>query len=144
MENDKPKPNFYWSLLNLRCPRCRRGHMFIHKNPYKKFGANYILKMHKRCHICQQRFELEPGFWLGTSYMSYAMNIAFSTITFLLWWLIIGFSLDDDRLLYWIIFNGTVILILQPFFMRLSRLLYLSLFVKYNENYENEEAVSFS
>lgn len=104
---------------------------------------DYVLKMHKECEICQQRFELEPGFWLGTGYMSYAMIIVFSAITFLLWWLIIGFSLDDDRLLYWIIFNATVVIILQPFLMRVSRQLYLGLFVRYNENYDKEEGISY-
>lgn len=140
----KPKPNYWWSILHLKCPRCRRGDMFVHPNAYKKISLDYMLEMHKECAVCHQVFELETGFWYGTGYVSYALTVLFSIITFLLWWIIIGFSFDDDRLFYWLIFNGVLILALQPFFMRVSRLIFLNFFVKYNENFDTEEGVKFS
>ncbi|HEY8657698.1 MAG TPA: DUF983 domain-containing protein [Hanamia sp.] len=143
-EERKPKPNYFWSLFNARCPRCRRGDLFKNKNPYKKLGLTYILDMHDHCPVCHQKFELEPGFWYGTGYVSYALAVAFSVFTFLVWWLIIGISVDDNRVLYWLIFNGVSLAILQPWLMRLSRVIYLNFFVKYNENYEKEEGIKFT
>ena len=145
MTNEKrPEPNYLWSLFTLRCPRCRRGDMFKNKNAYKKFGLNYMLDMHTHCPECGQKFELETGFWYGTGYVSYGLTVVISMITFLLWWLIIGISLRDDRLTYYLIFNAILVIVLQPWLMRFSRVLYLYLFVKYSENYDTEKTIEFN
>jgi hypothetical protein len=133
------KPNYIWSMLTLRCPRCRRGDMFTHPNPYGRLRLSHILDMHESCPVCHQKFELEPGFWYGTGYVSYALLIVFSGFSFIAWWIIIGISADDNRVLYWLLFNGGLIVVLQPWFMRFSRVVYLNFFVKYNKNYEHEE-----
>jgi uncharacterized protein (DUF983 family) len=142
-KEEKPKPNFFWSLLTLRCPRCRRGDMFKNKNPYKKLNLSYILDMYDHCPVCRQKFDLEPGFWVGTSYVSYGLLVAFSTSTFLFWWVVAGFSIEDYRIFYWVVVNALLIIFLLPWIMRVSRFLYLSFFVNYNANYENEEPVKF-
>ena len=144
MEDKKPKPNYLWSMLTLRCPRCRRGDMFRNKNPYKKLSLHNILNMYDHCPVCRQKYELEPGFWIGTSYVSYGVMVAISAISFMIWWLIVGISVDDNRVFYWIIFNGLLLLFIQPWVMRLSRLIYLNFFVKYNENYDKEEGIKFT
>ncbi|MCO6497049.1 MAG: DUF983 domain-containing protein [Chitinophagaceae bacterium] len=143
-QDEKPTPSYLWSVLNLKCPRCRRGDMFKQPNPYKGLSPNSILDMYEKCPVCSQTFNLEPGFWYGTGYMSYAITVGFAAVTFFLWWLTIGFSFDDNRLVYWIITNAILSLALQPYFMRISRLLYLNLFVHYNENYDKEESVKFN
>ena len=127
----------------MRCPRCRRGDMFKNNNPYKKLKLSSILDMHERCPVCNQKFDLEPGFWYGTGYVSYALVVLFSAITFVAWWIIIGISADDNRVLFWLLFNAVLIVILQPWFMRFSRVVYLNFFVKYNENYDKEEGKTF-
>src|SRR5665647_294763 len=132
----KHKPNYLWSMVTVKCPRCRRGDMFKNSNPYKKLKLSYIFDMHDNCPVCGQKFDLEPGFWYGTGYISYALLALLSGISFLAWWAVIGISTDDNRVLYWLIFNGAIIVILQPWFMRFSRAVYLNFFVKYNENYE--------
>lgn len=142
-DEHKPKPNFLWSIFTLRCPRCRRGDMFRNSNPYKKLKLSYILDMYDDCPVCHQKFDLEPGFWYGTGYISYGLVVLFSAITFIAWWIIVGISVDDNRVLYWLVFNGIVVTILQPWFIRLSRVVYLYIFVKYNENYDKEEGKTF-
>lgn len=137
-------PGYWGAMLHLRCPRCRRGEMFKNKNPYKRFSISYVLDMHKSCAVCGQLFELETGFYYGTGYVSYGLTVAFSAFTFLLWWVVIGFSLEDNRLIYWLIVNAVLNLGLQPVFMRLSRWVYLNLFVRYNKNWRNEEGVTFT
>ncbi|MEO8412515.1 MAG: DUF983 domain-containing protein [Ginsengibacter sp.] len=139
----KPKPNYLWSMFTMRCPRCRRGDMFKDNNPYKKLKLSHIFDMYDECPVCRQKFELEPGFWYGTGYVSYALVVLFSGITFIAWWLIVGISTEDNRVLYWLLFNGLLIIILQPWFMRVSRVAYLNFFVKYNENYDKEKGKTF-
>lgn len=127
----------------MRCPRCRRGDMFKSNNAYKKLSLHNILDMHDECPICHQKFDLEPGFWYGTGYVSYGLVLIFSAITFALWCLIVGISMNDNRVFWWLLFNGVVVIILQPWFMRFSRVVYLNFFVKYNKNYDKEKGKTF-
>ena len=139
----KPKPGFIWSVLTMRCPRCRRGDMFKNSNPFKKLKLSYILDMYDHCPVCKQKFDLEPGFWYGTGYVSYALAVAISGITFVAWWVIIGISVEDNRIFGWLIFNSVLLVVIQPWLMRFSRVVYLLFFVKYNENYDTEETIVF-
>ena len=93
--------------------------------------------MPHRCETCKQPFELEPGFYYGTGYVSYALSILYLIFTFLVWWILIGFSIHDDRFFWWMGIAVTSLIVLQPWLMRFSRVLYLLFFVKYDENYKN-------
>ncbi len=139
----KFKPNYFWSMLTMKCPRCRRGDMFKDNNPYKKLKLSHIFDMYDTCPVCSQKFDLEPGFWYGTGYVSYVLLALFSGISFIAWWIIIGISTDDNRVLYWLLFNGILIVILQPWIMRFSRVAYLNFFVRYNKNYDKEKGKTF-
>ena len=86
--------------------------------------------------------EIEIGFYYGTSYISYALTVALSAFTFIAWWLIIGFSLEDQRLFWWIGINGTLLLLLQPWLMRLSRAVWLSFFVHYDRDWKQADSIS--
>ncbi len=96
--------------------------------------------MHEDCPVCRQKFDLEPGFWYGTGYVSYALMVFLSATTFAAWWVLIGISTEDNRIIYWLIINAVLIVVLQPWFMRLSRVIYLNFFVSYNENYDKEKS----
>src|SRR5438874_1275820 len=78
------------------------------------------LKMHPNCPVCGQQTEIEVGFYYGTSYVSYALTVAYSVATFIAWWVLLGFSLYDNGIIYWLVFNGVTLVLLQPVFMRLS------------------------
>ena len=134
------KPGFMWSLLTQKCPHCRKGSMFTDPNPWH---IKTMLKMPTRCPECGQLFELEVGFWYGTAYLSYVLTVLFSAFSFVLWLLTIGFSLTDQRFFWWLGINGVLLLVLQPWFMRISRALYLYFFVSYNEDYKNAAPITF-
>lgn len=125
----------------MRCPRCRKGPMFKDGNPYKKFTLKHIFDMYDDCPVCRQKFDLEVGFWYGTGYVSYFLVVLLSAFTFVAWWALIGISTEDNRIFYWLISNAVLIVILQPWLMRISRVIYLYFFVKYNENYEHAPTV---
>jgi hypothetical protein len=133
MEDKEPKPNLLWSILTMRCPHCRRGPMFKDQNPYK--NLKHIFNMYDNCPVCNQKYDLETGFWYGTGYVSYALAVAVSVATFIAWWVLIGVSTDDNRIFAWLIFNGILLLLLQPWLMRLSRVIYIYIFVKYDPHY---------
>lgn len=99
--------------------------------------------MPEKCPVCKQPYELEPGFWYGTGYVSYALSVAYLVATFVAWWVIIGMSVKDNRFFWWMGFAIVSLIILQPWLMRLSRVIYLYFFVRYNENYEKEPVVKF-
>jgi hypothetical protein len=109
--------------------------MFIHSNPYKKLSLAYIFAMTDNCSECGQKFDLEPGFWYGTGYVSYALAVAISVATFIAWYVLIGVSTDDNRIFYWLITNAVILLVAQPWIMRLSRVIYMLFFVSYDENF---------
>jgi len=133
------KPSYILSMLKNKCPRCRQGDLFITKNAYDLKHNNYM-KMHEHCPVCGQRTEIEVGFYYGTSYVSYALTVAFTVATFVAWWVLIGFSIDDNRIFWWLGINSVVMLVMQPLFMRISRTLWLSWFVKYDPDWKTHEA----
>ena len=139
----KPTPSYIWSMLTMRCPRCRRGRMFCNSNAYKKLTLKYIFEMPERCEVCAQKYDLEPGFWYGTAYVSYALTVAISATTFVAWIVLIGISAHDKRVFYWLIANAIILVILQPWLMRLSRVIYMRFFVRYDPNYEKSPPTVF-
>ena len=121
------------NLFRCKCPRCRKGDMFKNKNPY---ALKEVLKMNETCPVCGQPFNIEVGFYYGSGYISYGLTVMLSALTFIGWWFTIGFSLDDNRLFYWITFNAVFLLALQPYLMRVARTGWLALFTRYDPNWK--------
>lgn len=63
-------PGFWSSILKQRCPRCRKGELFL----FKPYNISSFLKMPERCPHCHLKYEVEPGFWWGAMYITYALN----------------------------------------------------------------------
>jgi len=60
------------NILKQRCPRCEQGQAFETK------GNVFTLqmpKMHETCPHCKDRFSVEPGFFIGAAYVSYAFTV---------------------------------------------------------------------
>lgn len=99
------------------CPRCRQGKIF--KTPlYAPFGFG---EMNELCPHCGLRFEVEPGYFIGAMYVSYAFSGGLA--------LILGFSLfylfnDPPGWVYAVVVSIGVILIAAINF-RLSRVIWL-------------------
>lgn len=140
MSSSKPRPNYFWSILNMNCPRCRRGKLF--KN-YSSYNFKHTFDMNEECTVCKQKFNMEPGFWYGTGYVSYALAVAFSAATFITWWVLIGISINDNRVFWWFGINSVLLIALQPWLIRLSRSVYLYFFVSYDGDYEKSDPQKF-
>src|SRR5690349_2637506 len=127
--NKNKKPSYLKAVFKNLCPHCRTGRLFISD---KAYNLKNNTKMHEHCPACGQQTEIEVGFYYGTSYVSYALTVAVSGVSFVAWWVILGFSIYDNSIFYWLAFNTALLIGMQPLFMRWSRTLWLSWFVKYD------------
>lgn len=93
------------------------------------------MDMYDECAVCKQQTDIEVGFYYGTGYISYLICIAIIIAFFGVWYLTIGFSFQDQRFLFWIISACVLLVALQPWLMRFSRVLWLSFFVKYDDGW---------
>jgi hypothetical protein len=133
------KPNLLWSVLTNKCSRCRKGEIYKYRNPY---DLKHFMAMNERCPVCGQQFEIEVGFFYGTGFVSYALAVAVSVASFTAWKVLIGMSLHDNRLFWWMGVNGVLLVVLQPILMRWSRTIWLNFFVWYNPEWNLIEAKS--
>lgn len=129
------------AIFGMRCPRCRKEGMFMNKSSY---NFKHTLHMHRECPECKQVFDMEPGFWWGTAYVSYALAVAFSATTFIAWYTLIGFGLNDNRIFWWIGVNALLLIAIQPWMMRLSRTIYIYFFIGYDKKYKTSTPKRFS
>jgi uncharacterized protein (DUF983 family) len=58
------------AVFSGRCPRCRQGKIF-RKPFYSPMGFD---EMHEHCPHCGLRYEVEPGYFIGAMYVSYAVS----------------------------------------------------------------------
>ncbi|HEY2726643.1 MAG TPA: DUF983 domain-containing protein, partial [Parafilimonas sp.] len=113
--------------------------IFKYDNAYALKGNRYM-QMHEHCPVCGQATDIEVGFYYGTGFVSYGVTVLLSGITFVLWWILIGVSINDNRVFYWLGFNTFLLIVLQPPLMRFCRTLWLSWFVKYDKDWETKKA----
>lgn len=59
-----------YSIFKLKCPKCHVGEQF----PTRTFSFSKPFDMQDRCPVCQQKYELEPGFWYGAMLISYVLT----------------------------------------------------------------------
>ncbi len=119
------------SKVTMKCPSCHKGNMFTNKSI---FPLKDLLKMPERCPVCNQKYEIEVGFWYGTGYVSYAISVATIFVMAILYALTVGFSYKNSSIYFFIGVMISALVILQPWIMRYSRVLYLYVFVKYGQS----------
>ena len=129
-------PNLLWSIITNRCPHCHRGDLFENPNPY---NLKTTMRMPKSCNVCGQKFVLETGFYFGTGYVSYGITALFTAFTFFFSCLLMGLSLKNNTIWNWLIINTVMLILLQPVIQRLSRSIWLSFFVKYDNDWNTHK-----
>ena len=84
---------------------------------------------------------MEPGFYYGTGFVSYGLAIAISVFTLVIWAIIIGISVNDNRFFWWMGVNAIILILLQPPLMRISRTIWLYMFVRYSPNWHKGDII---
>jgi uncharacterized protein (DUF983 family) len=115
-----------YSIFTGKCPVCHNESMYKNSNPYKLRTA---LHMHERCGHCNTKYSMEPSFFYGAMYVSYGVNIILSITAFLITNILFGGSLMQAFLSI----VGTI-LIFFPVTMRVSRNIWINLFMKYDRD----------
>lgn len=121
-----------YSIINFKCPRCHEGDMFP---PGTMYSFSKFDKMYTSCKNCGQHYEPEPGYYFGAMFISYALNAAL----FIFIWLVMTY-IDEDISLFWIV--GVILVLsifLLPFIYRLSRAIWINIFVSYHKRNGREE-----
>lgn len=118
-----------YSILTGTCPRCQQESMYVDKNPYK---LSRVFKMHEKCSHCGLHYKIEPSFFYGAMYVSYGVGIAFSVAAF-----IISFVFFEAGLLTSFYVIIATLVLLMPIDMRLSRNIWINIFIHYNKNWKD-------
>lgn len=116
-----------FSILKMRCPKCNKGRFFkSHPYNFKKIG-----EVKKECSNCNLKYDMEPGFFQGSYYVSYGLGVALFVAIFILKMLI----LPELAYLSTLILMVVVLLILAPLLFSLSKIIWINLFVNFNSTY---------
>ena len=100
--------------------------MYEDKNPYH---IKNVYKMHEACSHCGLHYQIEPSFFYGAMYVSYALTVAIGVAAFIISKVFIGLDLIAS-----FVAIITALIILMPITARLARNIYINMFVHYDEN----------
>lgn len=117
--------NIIKSTLSLNCPQCRSSKLF--KGP---FNFKNPLNMYERCSVCNQKFEPEPGFYIGAMFVSYGLSTFMLLIPALI--LVFGFGWNVNNVMLLVV---TIVAISFFKILRLSRSIWIHINVKYDTSY---------
>lgn len=115
-----------YSILTGVCPKCHEESMYSTKNPYILTDT---LKINERCSHCNTKYRIEPSFFYGSMYVSYAVGVAFATAAF-----VVSFLLFNSSLITAFISIVGTLIVFMPVIMRLSRNIWINLFMSYDKN----------
>ncbi len=121
-----------YSIFKNKCPKCNVGNFFEVNNP---LHLKKMMKMNTYCSHCGFKYEIEPSFFYGAMYISYALTVGMSIITF------VAFYAIGIDLLYNFLGIFVALVLFTPLTYRLARLIYGNIFISYDANYRNEEGL---
>ncbi|MDR6966214.1 uncharacterized protein (DUF983 family) [Flavobacterium arsenatis] len=116
-----------YSILTGTCPKCQNESMYEDQN---LLHLSKIIKMKEKCSHCGLKYQIEPSFFYGAMYVSYGLNVAIGILAF-----IICFQFSRSMLVNFTVILGAII-ISFPLVMRLSRSIYINMFVSYKKDFK--------
>lgn len=120
-----PRGSKLYSILYLKCPRCHDGD-FLEAHPYNLSNFN---KVKAKCPKCQLKYSIEPSFYYGSMYVSYAVGVAIAIAVYVLT-LIFGMQPSVGGLFGLIV---AVLVLLMPYIGAVSKSIWANIFFKYDK-----------
>lgn len=120
-----PKGAILKSIFGFQCPKCQSGPLFKKGSLLKPAS---LFQMYKQCPTCNQSYEPEPGFYFGAMFVSYAIN----TALFIAAWVALTVLYPDYTLGLLLGILVLVVILGLPFTYRLSRSIWLAIFVRFD------------
>ncbi len=114
-----------YSIFNTKCPRCHEGDFYEHNFT---FNPSKVTKLHDTCPKCDLKYMMEPSFFYGAMYVNYGIIVALFVAVFIVCKLFLDFTIIQS-------FVAIIIasLILAPVNLRLSRIIWINMFVAYDK-----------
>ena len=116
------------SILTGSCPKCQNESMYVDKNP---LHLGKVLKMNENCSHCGLKYQIEPSFFYGAMYVSYGLNVGIGIAAFIISYVILNTSLK----VAFISIIASMVLSF-PLVLRLSRNIYINMFVSYDKDFK--------
>jgi uncharacterized protein (DUF983 family) len=112
------------SILTGSCPKCQNESMYSDKN---LLHLTKVLKMNDNCSHCGLKYQIEPSFFYGAMYVSYGLNVAVGIAAFIVSFVFFKTTIEQSFLAIII-----TLVLLFPLVLRLSRNIYINMFVSYD------------
>jgi len=125
------KGNKIYSIATGTCPKCHQDHMYVNRNPY---AVTETMKMHDNCRNCGFKYKVEPNFFFGAMFVSYAVSVFVGIVIFLIAHYIFHTGLITAFIA---IFAG--LMLLMPPIVRVSRNIYINIFINYDKEIANRK-----
>jgi len=87
--------------------------------------------MNDHCGHCGLKYQIEPSFFYGAMYVSYGLNVAVGIAAFIVSFVFFGTTIEQSFLSIII-----TLVLLFPFVLRLSRNIYINMFISYDPKYD--------
>lgn len=120
-----------YGIITGVCPKCHEESMYTNKNPY---AVTQLFSMHERCSNCNTKYKIEPSFFYGAMYVSYGVGIAFAVTAFVISYVL----LESSRNVAIIAIVASQI-IFYPIIVRVSRNIWINLFMNYDKSLSNKK-----
>ena len=118
-----------YSITKGKCPKCHEGDFYKYSfnlNPKR------IIKLHDNCPNCNFKYMIEPSFFFGAMFVNYGIAVALFVGIFIIAKVILGLSILQSFIAIIV-----VSLLLTPVTLRLSRILWINMFVSYKPEIES-------
>jgi uncharacterized protein (DUF983 family) len=113
-------PSKLHAIINARCPNCHEGRLF----KYKWWNLLNFAQMHENCPHCDLRYEVEPGFFYGAMYISYAFTVGIMLVG----GIVVFNFFNDPPAMGYVVPITIFSLVMVPFNFRTARVIFIHLF----------------
>jgi len=134
MSTSSKKPALLPAMFTMKCPSCRKSTVFINKSV---FPLGKCLALKDECEICGQKMKSESNNGGG---INYALTMILFFLNLLWYWPIFqssptfGLSYKNNSVFYYLGISTLVVILAQPYLMRLSRMIYLYLYTAFGNS----------
>lgn len=119
------KKSKLYSIFNSKCPQCREGDFFENKF---SFNVLKTTQTKSNCPNCNLKYMREPSFFYGAMYVGYGLSVALAVAFYIISTVFFGLSMKQS-----IIVIAVGLFALSPWTLRLSRVIWIHLFINYQK-----------
>ncbi len=136
MPSEVNKPFALTAMFTMKCPSCRKSSVFVNRSI---FPLDKCLAMKEECEVCGEILKSEKNNGGG---INYALTMILFFLNLLWYWPVFGLSYKDEpgvlgganSIFYYLGISTGIVLLAQPYLMRLSRMIYLYLYIGFGHS----------